>query len=159
MKLGAKGIQLAATDLSNHVACAHITQLNKKVARGELDKLCRNDSALEVVEIRGREHEVAYVRFLESNGLSVVDLRGKGLNETVAAMAKGVGVVVQATLEDAKWSGTADILLKVPGKSKFGDWSYEIQDTKLAQNTKATAVLQLCVYTDLLSKIQESTSA
>ena len=52
--------------------------------------------------------------------------------------------------------GYADILLKVPGRSKFGDWSYEVQDTKLAQNTRAATILQLCLYTELLSDIQGS---
>lgn len=156
MELTSKGFLLAATDLANHVACQHTTQLNKKGARGELKRPYRNDPSLEVLETRGREHEAAYVKFLESKGLSIIDLRGKGLNNTLVAMAKGIDVIVQVTLEDSKWSGTADVLLKVPGKSKFGDWSYEIQDTKLAQNTKTTTVLQLCVYSDLLSKIQES---
>lgn len=157
MQLISKHFQLAATDLSNHVACQHITQLNKKVARDELKRPYRNDPSLEVLEKRGREHEAAYVKFLESKGLSTIDLRGKGLKDTLLAMAKGVDIIVQVTLGDSKWLGTTDILSKVPGKSKFGEWSYEIQDTKLAQNTKATTVLQLCVYTDLLSKIQEST--
>ena len=52
--------------------------------------------------------------------------------------------------------GYADILLKVQGKSKFGNWSYEVQDTKLAQNTRAATILQLCLYTDLLTTLQES---
>lgn len=156
MKIVSKGFVLAATDLSNHLACLHSTQLNKKLARGELKKPYRNDPSLDVLEQRGREHEAAYVEFLKAKGLSIVDLRGKSLAETLSAMAKGIDVIVQAILEDSKWSGSADILLKVPGKSKFGNWSYEVQDTKLAQNTRATAVLQLCVYTDLLSKLQEA---
>src|SRR5258706_14918692 len=105
MKLATKGFQLAVTDLSNHVACPHITQLNKKAARGELNRPYRNDPSLEVLEKRGREHETAYVEFLKSKGFSSVDLRGKGMNETVSAMAKGVDVVVQGALEDEKWLG------------------------------------------------------
>jgi uncharacterized protein len=50
--------------------------------------------------------------------------------------------------------GNADILLKVEGESRFGNWSYEVQDTKLSQNTRAATVLQLCVYTELLAEIQ-----
>jgi predicted RecB family nuclease len=34
------------------------------------------------------------------------------------------------------------------------DWSYEAIDTKLARETRAGAVLQLCVYSDLLRKMQ-----
>ena len=33
-------------------------------------------------------------------------------------------------------------------------WSYEVVETKLARSTKATALVQLCFYSDLLSRIQ-----
>ena len=72
----------------------------------------------------------------------------------VEAMKAGVDVLVQANLQEGQWMGYADIVLKVPGESKFGDWSYEVQDTKLAQNTRAGTILQLCLYTDLVSTLQ-----
>ena len=90
MRSTATGLLLAATDLSNHVACAHITQLNKKVANGELKKQYRNDPSLDVLAQRGREHEAAYVKFLEANGLSSIDLRGKGTTDVLHAMARGL---------------------------------------------------------------------
>src|SRR5690606_2377889 len=77
------------------------------------------------------------------------------LHATIEAMIQGKDVIVQAFLEVGNWSGYADILIRVPGKSKFGEWSYEVQDTKLSQNTKASAILQLCLYTDLLGTLQE----
>jgi uncharacterized protein len=40
--------------------------------------------------------------------------------------------------------------------ARFGDWSYEPIDAKLARETKAGAILQLCVYADLLTHAQES---
>lgn len=39
-------------------------------------------------------------------------------------------------------------------RSAFGNWSYEVIDCKLARNTKAETVLQLCLYSELLSGIQ-----
>ena len=36
----------------------------------------------------------------------------------------------------------------------LGDWLYEVEDTKLAQETKGGTVLQLCVYADLLASVQ-----
>ena len=69
----------------------------------------------------------------------------------------GVEVITQATLSQDSWMGKTDILIKVEGKSKFGNWSYEVQDTKLSQNTRASTILQLCLYTDLLNDIQGST--
>jgi predicted RecB family nuclease len=148
---------LAATDLSNHLSCVHLTQLHRKVAVGEIKKPNWRDPSLEVLIKRGQEHEAAYVEFLSKKGLTVVNLNGKPVNEVVLAMANGTDVIVQAKLEDGQWIGSADIILKVSGTSKFGDWSYEVQDTKLAQNTRASTILQLCLYTDVLAKLQGST--
>ena len=38
--------------------------------------------------------------------------------------------------------------------SKLGDWSYEAYDCKLAQETKASTILQLSLYSELLAGIQ-----
>lgn len=141
---------LSATDLSNHLSCRHLTELNRKVALGELSRPHWNDPQLEILIQRGHDHEKAYVDFLKASGKTVET------GNAMDAMQRGVDVIVQASLESGKWAGIADILIKVPGKSKFGDWQYEVQDTKLAQNTKATTILQLCLYTDLLSGLQES---
>ena len=146
--------QLAATDLSNHLSCRHLTELNRKVALGELKRPHWNDPSLEVLEQRGRDHEAAYVSFLVGNGYNIINLAGRQASATPEAMRLGVDVIVQARLEWGQWMGLADILVKVPGKSKFGDWSYEVQDTKLAQNTRAGTILQLCLYTDLLTELQ-----
>lgn len=148
--------QLSPTDLSNHLSCDHVTQLNRLVALGELQKPYRPDPSLDVLIQRGMEHEAAYVGFLTKKGLSTINLKGQSLQATLDAMASGVDVIVQARLEGDQWMGFSDILLKVKGKSKFGNWSYEVQDTKLAQNTKAATILQLCLYTDLISTLQQS---
>jgi predicted RecB family nuclease len=145
---------LSATDLSNHLGCSHLTQLNRKVALGELKKPAYYDPTLEVLIQRGKDHEAAYIRHLEKKGLSVVNLTGKGVDSVVEAMASGADVIVQASLREGLWRGYADILLKVPGTSRFGDWSYEVQDTKLSQNTRAGTILQLSLYTEILAKLQ-----
>jgi predicted RecB family nuclease len=147
---------LAATDLSNHLSCSHLTQLQRKVALDEIKKPSWRDPSLDVLIKRGQEHEAAYVEFLSNKGLKVVNLNGQSIEGVVDAMKQGADVLVQASLQDGQWMGYADILLKVPGKSKFGNWSYEVQDTKLAQNTRAATILQLCLYTDLLATLQES---
>jgi len=144
---------LSASDLANHLSCAHLTQLHRKVAEGTLKRPHYNDPSLAVLEQRGRDHEAGYVHSL-SETLKVIDLKNQPFAATIKAMSDGVDVIVQARLEDKQWMGYADILLKVPGKSRFGDWAYEVQDTKLAQNTRATAILQLCLYTDLLTILQ-----
>lgn len=154
MKFTVDTFQLAATDLSNHLSCNHLTQLERKVALGEIKKPSYRDPSLDVLIQRGQEHEAAYVEYLSKKGLKVVDLKNQSIEATLKAMAQGVDVIVQAKLENGPWMGYADILLKVSGESKFGNWCYEVQDTKLAQNTRAATILQLCLYTDLLSTIQ-----
>lgn len=148
-------IHLVATDLSNHLSCEHLTQLNRRVAAREIPRPSWHDPSLEVLIKRGEEHEAAYVEYLKTKGLSWIYLKGQPLEATLQAMKDGKDVIVQAFLEAGKWLGYSDVLLKVPGRSKFGDWSYEVQDTKLSQNTRASAILQLCLYSDLLSLLQD----
>ena len=148
---------LSATDLSNHLGCDHLTQLNRLVALGEETKPNWNDPSLAVLAKRGEEHEASYVEYLKKQGLNSIYLKNQPVEATTDAMKKGIDVLVQAKLEKGAWMGYADILLKVPGKSKFGNWSYEVQDTKLAQDTRAATILQLCLYTDLLSDLQGNT--
>src|SRR5690606_29623139 len=56
--------------------------------------------------------------------------------------------------DDVRWLGYADILYKVNVPSALGDWSYEVQDTKLSRNTRAATILQLSLYTELVGRIQ-----
>ena len=64
-------------------------------------------------------------------------------------------MIAQAQLQLGAWRGRADFLLKVDRASDLGPWSYEVADTKLSQTTRASAVIQLCVYSDLLASIQK----
>lgn len=146
--------RLFATDISNHLSCEHLTRLNQLVSLGELKKPSWRDPSLDVLIQRGHEHEAAYINHLRKQGLDVVVLNDRSVQSTINAMKEGKDVIAQGALEVDQWSGITDILLKVPGKSKFGDWQYEVQDTKLSQNTRASAILQLCLYTELLATIQ-----
>lgn len=156
MKLISDVIRLSATDLANYLGCKPLTQLDRSVALGEMIKPDWFDPALAILAKRGEEHEAAYVAYLHKKGLSIIALKNKPVEATLAAMQLGFDVITQATLAAGNWMGNADILLKVEGKSKFGNWSYEVQDTKLSQNTRAATILQLCLYTDLLGGLQGS---
>jgi len=156
MKFLSESFQLTATDLANHLGCKHLTQLNRSVALGDISKPDWNDPALAILAKRGADHEKAYVEHLRKKGLSIRDLKNQSVDATLNAMVEGVDVLTQATLLKENWLGNADILLKVEGKSSFGNWSYEVQDTKLSLYTRASTVLQLCVYTDLLAHLQGS---
>lgn len=147
-------LKVFASDLSNHLACGHLTHLDKQVADKIIDPPCWKDPSIDVLEQRGRDHEAAYVEFLTKKGFKVIDLNNQRQEATLEAMGKGYDIITQATLGEGKWEGRADILMKVDLPSKLGDWSYEVQDTKLSQNTKVGTIIQLCVYSDLLKGLQ-----
>ena len=80
---------LSATDLSNHLSCQHLTQLNRSVALGELKKPMWTDPALEVLIKRGREHEDAYIEFLKRKELTTINLEGKSVDTSIVTMGRG----------------------------------------------------------------------
>jgi uncharacterized protein len=151
-------LRLSATDLANHLGCRHLTWLDREAAEGRLDKPIWRDLSLEALKARGLAHERAYVEHLRACGRDVVELR-EGEGETAhartrAAMQQGAGAIVQADLRDGRWGGRADVLLRVDAPSSLGAWSYDVVDTKLAQDTRGGTVLQLCLYADLVGAIQ-----
>ena len=160
MKLEAGRIRLSASDLANHLACAHVTTLERGLVEGRWTRPDWYRPEADVLAQRGLEHERAFLAHLESRGRRLVRFADgdavapAALDRTLAAMRDGADVVVQATLADGRWLGIADVLLRVEKPSRFGAWSYEALDTKLARETKGGAILQLCLYSDLLEHLQ-----
>jgi predicted RecB family nuclease len=164
MKSLGKQIRLSATDLSNHLACRHLTNLDLQVARGERSAPDYAAPDLKVIQELGLRHEKRYLAHLAAQGLAMENLshiphkeEERLLEETVALMERGAQVIAQGALGDKKWFGRPDVLRRVETPSKRWAWSYEVEDTKLAQDTKAATILQLSLYSDLLVKIQGTT--
>ncbi len=152
-------IELSASDLVAHLGCQHLTELDLNVATGALSKPSVWDPLLEILRERGLRHEEAFVEHLLAQGLSAIAIAGLDITvdaarETLEAMASGTDVIVQAALKHGRWSGRADVLRRIEKPSNLGPWSYEIIDTKLARETKAGSVLQLCLYAHLLEQAQ-----
>ncbi len=146
---------LTPTQLSTHLACAHYTQLERKRRAGELRVEFTPDPRLEAMRERGAQHERAYIERLRQAGLTITDLQGnKDPQATLAAMAEGAKVIVQAPLGNDAFFGIADVLLRVEVPSALGAWSYEPVDTKLARETRAGTILQLCTYCEMLAAMQ-----
>src|SRR5262249_3072399 len=100
-----------------------------------------------------------YLAYLAGRGRRITQLAGgwggrRALDDTVAAMFRGDDVIAQATLADGRWFGRADVLLRVERRNGLGAWAYEPLDTKLAQETRGSAILQLCLYADLIAAVQ-----
>ena len=152
-------IHLSASDLVGHLNCRHLTALDLSVAEGKLEKPKKWDPLLDILRERGRRHEAAFVEHLKQQGLVAelidgVDITAEAVTRTREAMAAGTQVIIQAALQHRSWSGRADVLKRVETPSALGAWSYEVFDTKLARETKGGAVLQLCLYADLLEHTQ-----
>ena len=148
MKLANGQVLLSATDLSNHLSCTHLTQLNRKHAHKELVRPERKNRFLDRIVERGLKHEEAYIDHRKSDAsLNVVEFEYKEANvveKTLKAMNEGVGIIAQGALRNDCWGGRPDLLIKTSTPSTaFGGWSYEVADTKLTKTTKAGTILQL----------------
>ena len=159
----------AATDLVGYLACEHLTQLERAAMAGMTVRPERDDPELDVIRKRGFQHEQRFLDDLHAEGKTVtrieldgsIEDRGDQLRAAAAAtrdaIAQGPDVIYQATFFDGTWRGHADFLLRVESPdrpSRFGPYHYEVADTKLARHVKASAVLQICTYVELLIGIQ-----
>jgi predicted RecB family nuclease len=159
MKATSGSIRLSASDLSNHLACHHLTSLDLAVSLGARLAPAWHSPDARVLQERGMAHENAYLAHLEAQGVSILNLRDiddseRALAETRAAMERGVDAIAQATLANGRWFGRSDVLRRVERASNLGGWSYEVYDCKLACETKATTILQLSLYSELLESVQ-----
>jgi uncharacterized protein len=165
MRQQSNKISLAPTDLGNFLNCRHLSSLDLDAAKGLAKRPVRYGPVLDDLKARGMKHEAMYLEYLQGEGLTIAqtgDLDAhsigiateSGIEKTISAMQSGADVIYQATLADETWYGRADFLRKVDSPSNLGSWSYEVFDTKLARDTKAGTILQLCVYSYLLGKLQ-----
>jgi predicted RecB family nuclease len=157
----------SATDLVGYLACGHLSELERSVLAGLVKKPIRNDPELDLVAERGKEHERVYVERLRAAGREIVDVSAERAKDadrgdfyrglaaaTRAAIERGDDVIFQACFFDGTWLGFADFLLRIDDQEAPLGWSYEVADTKLAHKVKASALLQICVYNEMLSAIQ-----
>jgi predicted RecB family nuclease len=157
---------LSATDLVGFLACDHLSTLELGRAEGLWQRPPRRDDpTVQLMQDRGDAHETAHLERLRAQGKSVAEISkdalttpealGSAAAATLEAMRAGADVVYQATFFDGRWRGHADFLYRVDRPSPvLGAWSYDIADTKLSRGVKGSAVLQMCVYADLLEKVQ-----
>jgi len=162
VRLAADGtLRLSPSDLANHLACPHLTQLAAAFQRGEIPPPPERENAhAELIARKGEEHEAAFLAALLEQGREVVEIElgDDGLEaaarRTEAALRAGVEVVYQGVLASGGWRGLADFLVRTREPSELGSFSYEAWDTKLARSAKPNAVLQLTFYSHELERIQ-----
>lgn len=159
---------LSSTDLTNHLACQHLTQQKLAIARGERGKARpADDPHAELARKRGDEFEARQLKVLSAECGGHVDLSPPdgtyvttrteleaACDATATAMREGAPLIFQAQFFDGRWQGRADFLRRVDRPSGLGSWSYELLDTKLARQPKPGVVHQLSLYNRLLARIQ-----
>ncbi len=75
--------------------------------------------------------------------------------QTLAFMAEGRQVIYHGVLVDQHWVGHPDVLEKVEGVSRFGNYYYVASDVKRSRYLRDEFKFQGCFYAELLMKIQE----
>ncbi|MEZ5747459.1 MAG: TM0106 family RecB-like putative nuclease [Paracoccaceae bacterium] len=151
-------ILFSATDLMRFMGCAHATQLDLLRMRGEGPEPGQDTEDAALLQKQGDAHEAAHLAKLKASGRHVIEIdRGDladNAEETRAALATGAEVVFQGAFLASNWGGWSDFLERVERPSVLGPFSYEVADTKLKRQPHPKHVLQLVLYSDLLTEIQ-----
>src|SRR5579872_4813614 len=157
-------IIFSASDLNDFVECRALGGLERALIDGLRAPPPADDEATRLLARKGDEHERRYLDRLRERGVEVLELaapRARTLDalvaaeaQTLAAMERGVACVYQPTFFDGAFLGRADFLRRVEYPSERWPWSYEVVDTKLARSTKAYFLVQLCAYSEHLSRVQ-----
>lgn len=153
-------LRLSASDLMRFKGCRHATTLDLRLI--EIGDLAPGEDGAEaqLLQRQGDDHELAFLEELRRNGRTIIEIPKDGLSLeesvrlTIEAMKQGPEVIFQGALLDGVWGGYSDFLERVERPSAFGGWSYEVVDTKLKRRPDPKHVLQLCLYSDLLAKVQ-----
>ncbi len=150
-------IYYSASDFTKFIDCKYATyidhlSLTEKIAKTE------TSYTLKIYQEKGEKFEQDYLQRLKNEYDSVVEIKGKNLeqkiSETKKAMHAGADIIFQAAFLSDNLMGYVDFLIKTNIPSNLGDFSYEVLDTKSSSKQRAKYLLQLSYYNELLSKEQ-----
>ena len=176
MKIVGGQPRFSASDLSDFLACRHLTRLDTLKAHGRLKPARQYDAGFEKLIERGEKHEQNVLDRFRADGHEVVEIPKSPGQEAEAAQAtrdairSGVAVIYQGALLKAPADGgpallgypdflvRADVVRREDGMTAAETSTYEVIDAKLARSAKARAVLQTAFYSSLLAKAQGTES-
>jgi len=155
---GAQGLVLTASDVVNHLGCTHLTTLDLRHLSTPLPST-EDDPQLLLLQKKGDVWEQQYLARLRAAHPDLVEIprtapRAVQIDQTLTALHSGASLIFQAAVTLPGWFGRADFLRRVPEPSALGNYSYEVLDTKLARDAKASHILQLCFYSWLIGELQ-----
>lgn len=146
--------------LTNFLRCKYIifNEANKKELG--LKKKDKNISDLKRLE-KGDIHEDDYYKILEKKYSKTINIKKLKISseekfeKTIECMKAGFDIIRGGYLKDDKWLGEFDFLEKnEENKSKFGNYTYAVIDTKNTSSVKTDHIVQVGMYSYLLEKIQ-----
>ena len=146
--------------LKSYLSCKYIifNEVNEKKLNLKKIEISKNDQLR--IE-KGNVHERDYLKELKKKYKKVIDIKTLELSKeekiqkTIEAMKNGCEVIHGGYLKKDKWRGEFDFLIKNNNlSSKFGNYSYEVIDTKNSKKTKPDHVIQLGMYTYMLEDTQ-----
>jgi hypothetical protein len=98
-------IQLSASDLSNYIACHHLSYMDLCAVEGKIQKPEYRDPLLTILQERGQLFEENDLQKLTDSGLTVENhfdaSADSGLSRTIKSMFQGCDVISQDML--FKW--------------------------------------------------------
>lgn len=150
----------SASDLNAYLGCQYAVSLSlrKLLDPASLPDRAEDDEQAKLVAEAGNKHEAAYLGQLRhETEVAEIDDRGtleERVEATRQAMLAGAPVIYQAAFLGSPWHGFADFLRRVDEPSGLNGWSYEPVDTKLAQSPKASHLIQLGLYGNLIGQVQ-----
>ncbi len=101
-------------------------------------------------------HERRIAAALE--GMEEIAQTGKAaerFSATLAAMRRGAAAIYRGTLVSEDWVGHPDLLVRVDGASRLGDWHYEAVEITSARQVRDAHRLRLVFYALLLKSAQD----
>jgi len=157
---GTRYIRYSPSDLINYLDSEFASWMDRRrLELAHQDDVCQPDERDEQLVLLGEmglEHEAAFLDQLRQGEHSIVEFNREtaDIDNTENAMREGKDIIFQAQLGQGQLAGIADFLARKPGQSEFGDYHYEAWDTKLSHSPKASFIIQLCAYTEMLEEIQ-----
>ena len=156
---GNKQILYSPSNLVTFLGCHHASFLDVKALSEDMETTGASTTG-QLLQKKGLEHEAAYLQHLKDEGKTVIEIpKDRNLKDRVAltldAIKSGADVIYQAVFFEAPWRGDADFLIKCDTPSGLGNFSYEVLDTKLVRTAEPKNIMQLCVYSELLTKLQD----
>lgn len=143
---------ISATAFASASQCAHTWFLENF---GDASLKREPDAGLLLAFERGNEHEKRVMATLKDAVTPVWDGKDwkQGVAATTEAMRKGAEWIRQAPLAADGMRGKADLLHRIPGKSKCGEFSYEPVDIKGHAEVTKKDRFQVYVYGTLLEPV------